>query len=75
MPQKAKNVISLIPELGSRIVPANIYLFKVNNRNTGKSLKYVNDVDVILVSLLLNLNIFGTFFRFSIANFEQVNFC
>ena len=49
---------------------ANIYLFKVNNRNTKKdekmlklTIKHQNDVnDVVLVFLLLNLNIFHTLF-------------
>ena len=49
----------------------NIYLFKVNNRNTRKrcetcsqlTIKHQNDVfDVVLVFLLLTLNIFHTFF-------------
>ena len=51
--------------------PANIYLFKINNRNTTKRckiylkliIKTTNNVnDVVLVSLLLTLNIFQTFF-------------
>ena len=48
--------------------PANIYLFKVNNRNTRKKgVKYVqkhqNEVsDVVLAFLLLTLKIFHTFF-------------
>ena len=50
--------------------PANIYLFKVNNRNTRKmyeifselTIKQQNDVnEVVLVFLLLTLNIFHTF--------------
>ena len=36
---------------------ANVYLFKINNRNTRKS----DVIDVVLVSLLLTLNIFRTF--------------
>ena len=51
--------------------PANIYLFKLNNRNTRKrceicsklTIKTPDDViDVVLVFLLLTLNIFHTFF-------------
>ena len=49
-------------------LPANIYLFKVNNRNTRKRCKIfkVNNKNtkttVVLVFLLLTLNIFHTFF-------------
>ena len=39
--KKLKNTTSSLPELRSRIVPANIYLFKVNNKNTEKSAKIV----------------------------------
>ena len=51
--------------------PTNIYLFKINNRNTRKwyktysnlTIRYPNDInDVVLVSLLLTLNIFHNFF-------------
>ena len=38
--KKSKNT-TLLPELRSMIILANIYLFKVNNRNTEKSVKYV----------------------------------
>ena len=44
-----------------REYPANIYLFKVNNRNSGKRWKYVTNV--VLVFLLLILNVFYTIFR------------
>ena len=48
--------------------PANIYMVKVNNQNTGKNIQswqqkhqnYVNNV--VLVFLLQTLNIFHTFF-------------
>ena len=52
-------------------IPAHIYLFEVNNRNTKKDAKYVQRYqerhkshvnDRILVSLWLTLNIFNTFF-------------
>ena len=51
--------------------PANIYMLKVNNRNTRKRCEICSDLtiktpdnvsDVVLVFLLLNLNIFHTFF-------------
>ena len=54
-----------------RIYPVNIYLFKVNNRNTREwyeifsnlTIKHQNDVnDIILMFLLSALNIFRTFF-------------
>ena len=48
--------------------PANIYLFKLNYRNTRKSLVF----DVVLL-LLLTLNIFHMFSTVSIIGFEQVN--
>ena len=38
---KSKNTAPSLPELRSRIVPANIYPFKVNNKNTEKSVKIV----------------------------------
>ena len=53
--------------------PANIYLFKINNRKTNKRCgicskltikthqKYATDI--VLVSLLLTLNVFHTFFK------------
>ena len=50
-----------------KVIPANIYLFEVNNRNTRKRCETCskltkNDViDVILVFLLLTLIIFQTF--------------
>ena len=61
---------------------ANIYLFKVNSRNTGKkceiclkltikTLKYV--IDVVLVFLLLNLNIFNIFSTAFVVDLQQVN--
>ena len=55
----------------SNISPANIYLFKFNNKDTSKrseicselTIKHQNDVvDVVLVILLLTLNIFRSFF-------------
>ena len=65
------------------MIPAIIYLFKVNNRNTNegceicsKLIKHQDDVnDVVLVFLLLTLNIskFTTFPSVSIVDFEQVN--
>ena len=39
--KKLKNTTSSLPELRSRIVPANIDLFKGNSRNTEKSVKIV----------------------------------
>ena len=62
--------------------PANIYLFKVNNRSvrqrceicftlTIKTPEHVSDV--VLVFLLLTLNIFHTYFNVYIVVFEQVN--
>ena len=39
--KKSKNTTPSLPEIRSRIVPANTYLFKDNNRNAGKSVKYV----------------------------------
>ena len=43
--------------------PANIYLFKVNKRNTSKRYQICSHViDVVLVLLLLTLNIFQTHF-------------
>ena len=43
-------------------------MFQVNNKNT-------RTTDVVLMFLLLNLNIFQTFFLvfFFVADFEQVN--
>ena len=49
--------------------PANIYMFKVNNKSRGvkyvqsKQWKHQNNVsDLVLVFLVLTLNIFHTFF-------------
>ena len=40
--------------------PTDTYLFNVNNRNTKKVVKFVNNV--VMESLLLTLNIFQKFF-------------
>ena len=62
--------------------PANIYLFKVNNRKTRKRCEICSKLtmkiperrpDVVLVFLLLILNIFHTFFLFFYWCFERVN--
>ena len=62
----------------SRYIPANIYLLKVNSRNTRRCEK-CNDkntrttsLNVVLVFLLLTLNIFHFFSSVSIVDFEQV---
>ena len=52
------------------ICPANIYLFKVNNRNSRKKKWNMLKVDVLV---FLSLSIFHTFFSVSIVDFEQVN--
>ena len=61
----------------------NIYLFKVNNRNTGKKCEICLKLTVktserrhyvVLVSLLLTLNIFRTLSCVSVY-FEKVNSC
>ena len=63
-------------------ISANIYLFKVNYRDTRKmceiyskfTKKHQNDVnDVVLEFLLLTLNIFTPFSSVSIVDFEQGN--
>ena len=62
--------ITLIPLLMYSVVSemTNIYLLKVNNRNTRTSMQnmfsanHKNVIDVVLVFLLLTLNIFRTFF-------------
>ena len=43
-------------------------MFKVNNKDTRTTPN-----DVVLVSLLLNFNIFHTFYSVSIVDFQQVN--
>ena len=61
---------------------ANIYLFKVNNRNTRKRHEISSKLTIrkpeqrqwrLLIFLLLTLNIFTTFSSVSIIDFEQVN--
>ena len=39
--KNSKNITPSLPEFRSRIVPANIYRFKINNRNTEKTVKIV----------------------------------
>ena len=60
--------------------PANICLFKVNNRSARKSREICskltkrhekNVIDAILVSLLLTLNLFDTFFSVCIIDFDR----
>ena len=48
--------------------PTNIYLFKVNNRNSRKMCDFYR-----YVFLSLRLNIFYTFASVSIVDFDQVN--
>ena len=63
---------------------ANIFLFKVNNRNTRKRCEICSKLTiktperrdvtgVVLVFLLLTLNIFHTFSSVSIVDFKKVN--
>ena len=58
---------------------ANIYLFKIRNRNIRKRSKICSKLTIKTpewrhdVFLLLTLNIFHTFFSISILDFEQVN--
>ena len=58
----------------SLVIPTGIYLFEVNNRNTGTRCEIYSKltIKVVLVSLLLILNVFHTLFQ-SIVNFKQVN--
>ena len=60
--------------------PANIYLFKINNRNTRKRRVIIAKLtmkapehDVVLAPLLLTLNIFHTLSSVFSVDFEQVN--
>ena len=52
-----------------RLIPTNVYVFKVNNRNSRKRFEIYSK----LVFLLFTLNIFQTFFYCSLVDFEQVN--
>ena len=63
-------------------IPADVYLFKVNNGNSGSMCSKVNcskliiktSEYVVFVSLVLTLNILNTHFSgVSITDFEQVN--
>ena len=62
--------------------PANLYLFKTNNRNFSKRCEVCsklikklrnNVVNVALLFSLLTLNILHTFYSVSIVDFEHVN--
>ena len=44
--KKLKNTIPTLLELRLRVIPANIYLLKVNKRNTEKSVKYVQKLTI-----------------------------
>ena len=65
------------------LYPADMYLLKVKNRNTGTRCELCSKLKmkipeqrlgVVLMSLLLTLNIFHTlFYSFSIVSFEHVN--
>ena len=66
------------------IDPANIYLVKVNNRNTTERCEMCSKItiktldrfnDVVLVSLLLTVNIISSFSSVSVVDFEQINVC
>ena len=52
------------------VIPANIYLFKDNNRNIEKMFK-VNKVGLVFSWLILNR--FQLFSSVSLVDFEQVN--
>ena len=62
--------------------PANISLFKINNRSTRKrsdicsklTIK-IPDIEFVLVTLSLTLNYFRPSPNFPIVDFEQVNIC
>ena len=56
-------------------LPANIYLFKINNRNTRKRCEICSKLTIKSPERRhwLTLNIFHTFFCVSVVNFEQVN--
>ena len=67
-------------------LPVNIYLFKDNNGNTRKRCEICSKLiikayeqrhwrDVVLLSLLLTLNIYHTFFYVSISYYEQAIAC
>ena len=47
------------------IIPAGIYLFKVNNGNTRKTCEICSKLTIKMVPLLLNLNIFHTLYYFT----------
>ena len=58
--------------------PANLYLFKTNNRNLSKRCEVCsklrnNVVNVVLVFSLLTLNILHTFYSVSIVDFKHVD--
>ena len=53
--------------------PANIYLFKVNYRNTRKGVKYVYDVNDVISCFCNFKHISHLFSSASIIDFEQVN--
>ena len=52
--------------------PADNYMFKVNNKNTGTRRETCSELAMVLVSLLLTLNMFHTLLNDSIVTFEQV---
>ena len=61
--RKKKPEVFLKEEKLKSNFPANIYLFKVNNRNTRKSCEICSKLTIKLtVFLLLTLNIFHVFF-------------
>ena len=72
--------ITALDSISSKIRMHNIYLFKVNKRNTRKSCKIYCKLkqeerqnDLHLVSLLLNLNVFASFSSVRIVDYEEVN--
>ena len=60
---QAGQLIEGVTHLHRTNTPANIYLFKVNNRNIG----------IILMFLMLTWNIFHTFFSVSTLHSEKLN--
>ena len=62
----------MVKFIETKLSPANIYLFKVSNRNTRKTCEICSNMISDLVLVFLSLTIFHTFSSNSIVDFEEV---
>ena len=71
--KKSNVILKLKIAHRKRVYPANIYLFKVNNRNTRKRCEICSKLTIKTPLVFLLLTYFTLFSTVSIIELEQVN--